>query len=128
MKLQSEIIQSDKLICSEKVLFNKIELNAKINTAIKTMAKDNLRSSIATILSEANVNGRLEIQKKFEKLPFESARTIATYSFLKDSLISFAYDVVQTILQSPKKQRNCFGLHLNNCGRWLWSCRNGSTF
>jgi len=50
MKLQSEIIQSDKLICSEKVLFNKIELNAKINTAIKTMAKDNLRSSIATIL------------------------------------------------------------------------------
>ena len=88
MKLQSEIIQSDKLICSEKVLFNKIELNAKINTAIKTMAKDNLRSSIATILSEANVNGRLEIQKQFEKLPFESARTIATYSFLKDSLIT----------------------------------------
>jgi hypothetical protein len=102
MKLQSEIIQSDKLICSEKVLFNKIELNAKINTAIKTMAKDNLRSSIATILSEANVNGRLEIQKQFEKLPFESARTIATYSFLKDSLISFAFDVVQTIFQSPK--------------------------
>ena len=102
MKLQSEIIQSDKLICSEKILFNKSELNTKINTAVKTLAKDNLRSSIASILSEANVNGRLEIQKKFEKLPFESARTIASYSFLKDNLISFAYDVVQTILQSPK--------------------------
>ena len=31
MKLQSEIIQSDKLICSEKILFNKSELNTKIN-------------------------------------------------------------------------------------------------
>ena len=79
MKLQSEIIQSDELICSEKILFNKSELNTKINTAVKTLAKDNLRSSIASILSEANVNGRLEIQKKFEKLPFESARTIASY-------------------------------------------------
>ncbi|MDC1411601.1 [protein-PII] uridylyltransferase [Amylibacter sp.] len=104
MKLQSEIIQSDKLICSEKILFNKSELNTKINTAVKTLAKDNLRSSIASILSEANVNGRLEIQKKFEKLPFESARTIASYSFLKDNLISFAYDVVQTILQPPKNK------------------------
>ena len=62
MKLQTEIIKPDKLICSEELLFNKGELNNKINTAIQTVAEDNLRSSIANVLSNANVKGRLEIQ------------------------------------------------------------------
>ena len=107
MKLQTEIIKPDKLICSEELLFNKGELNNKINTAIQTVAEDNLRSSIANILSNANVKGRLEIQSHFEKSPFESAKTIASYSFLKDKLISLAFDVVQTTLQSSKnKQTN----------------------
>ena len=107
MKLQTEIINPDKLICSEELLFNKGELNNKINTAIQTVAEDNLRSSIANILSNANVKGRLEIQSHFEKSPFESAKTIASYSFLKDKLISLAFDVVQTTLQSSKnKQTN----------------------
>ena len=107
MKLQTEIIKSDKLICSEELLFNKGELNNKINTAIQTVAEDNLRSSIANVLSNANVKGRLEIQSHFEKSPFESAKTIASYSFLKDKLISLAFDVVQTTLQSSKnKQTN----------------------
>ena len=44
MKLQTEIIKPDKLICSEELLFNKGELNNKINTAIQTVAEDNLRS------------------------------------------------------------------------------------
>ena len=107
MKLQTEIIKPDNLICSEELLFNKGELNNKINTAIQTVAEDNLRSSIANILSNANVKGRLEIQSHFEKSPFESAKTIASYSFLKDKLISLAFDVVQTTLQSSKnKQTN----------------------
>ena len=107
MKLQTEIIKPDKLICSEELLFNKGELNNKINTAIQTVAEDNLRSSIANVLSDANVKGRLEIQSHFEKSPFESAKTIASYSFLKDKLISLAFDVVQTTLQSSKnKQTN----------------------
>ena len=107
MKLQTEIIKPDKLICSEELLFNKGELNNKINTAIQTVAEDNLRSSIANVLSNANVKGRLEIQSHFEKSPFESAKTIASYSFLKDKLISLAFDVVQTTLQSSKnKQTN----------------------
>ena len=107
MKLQTEIIKPDKLICSEELLFNKGELNNKINTAIQTVAEDNLRSSIANILSNANVKGRLEIQSHFEKSPFDSAKTIASYSFLKDKLISLAFDVVQTTLQSSKnKQTN----------------------
>ena len=107
MKLQTEIIKPVKLICSEELLFNKGELNNKINTAIQTVAEDNLRSSIANILSNANVKGRLEIQSHFEKSPFESAKTIASYSFLKDKLISLAFDVVQTTLQSSKnKQTN----------------------
>ena len=107
MKLQTEIIKPDKLICSEELLFNKGELNNKINTAIQKVAEDNLRSSIANILSDANVKGRLEIQSHFEKSPFESAKTIASYSFLKDKLISLAFDVVQTTLQSSKnKQTN----------------------
>ena len=107
MKLQTKIIKPDKLICSEELLFNKGELNNKINTAIQTVAEDNLRSSIANILSNANVKGRLEIQSHFEKSPFESAKTIASYSFLKDKLISLAFDVVQTTLQSSKnKQTN----------------------
>ena len=107
MKLQTEIIKPDNLICSEDLLFNKGELNNKINTAIQTVAEDNLRSSIANILSNANVKGRLEIQSHFEKSPFESAKTIASYSFLKDKLISLAFDVVQTTLQSSKnKQTN----------------------
>ena len=50
MKLQTEIIKPDKLICSEELLFNKGELNNKINTAIQTVAEDNLRSSIANVL------------------------------------------------------------------------------
>ena len=107
MKLQTEIIKPDNLICSEELLFNKGELNNKINTAIQTVAEDNLRSSIANILNNANVKGRLEIQSHFEKSPFESAKTIASYSFLKDKLISIAFDVVQTTLQSSKnKQTN----------------------
>ena len=107
MKLQTEIIKPDKLICSEELLFNKGELNNKINTAIQTVAEDNLRSSIANILSNANVKGRLEIQSHFEKSPFDSSKTIASYSFLKDKLISLAFDVVQTTLQSSKnKQTN----------------------
>ena len=107
MKLQTEIIKPDNLICSEELLFNKGELNNKINTAIQTVAEDNLRSSIANILSNANVKGRLEIQSHFEKSPFDSAKTIASYSFLKDKLISLAFDVVQTTLQSSKnKQTN----------------------
>ena len=107
MKLQTEIIKPDNLICSEELLFNKGELNNKINTAIQTVAEDNLRSSIANVLSNANVKGRLEIQSHFEKSPFESAKTIASYSFLKDKLISLAFDVVQTTLQSSKnKQTN----------------------
>ena len=107
MKLQTEIIKPDKLICSEELLFNKGELNNKINTAMQTVAEDNLRSSIANVLSNANVKGRLEIQSHFEKSPFESAKTIASYSFLKDKLISLAFDVVQTTLQSSKnKQTN----------------------
>ena len=107
MKLQTEIIKPDKLICSEELLFNIGELNNKINTAIQTVAEDNLRSSIANVLSNANVKGRLEIQSHFEKSPFESAKTIASYSFLKDKLISLAFDVVQTTLQSSKnKQTN----------------------
>ena len=107
MKLQTEIIKPNKLICSEELLFNKGELNNKINTAIQTVAEDNLRSSIANILSNANVKGRLEIQSHFEKSPFDSAKTIASYSFLKDKLISLAFDVVQTTLQSSKnKQTN----------------------
>ena len=107
MKLQTEIIKPDNLICSEELLFNKGELNNKINTAIQTVAEDNLRSSIANVLSDANVKGRLEIQSHFEKSPFESAKTIASYSFLKDKLISLAFDVVQTTLQSSKnKQTN----------------------
>jgi [protein-PII] uridylyltransferase len=104
MKLRTEIIKSDKLICSEELLFNKGELNNKINTAIQTVAEDNLRSSIANILGNANVKGRLEIQSHFEKSPFESAKTIASYSFLKDKLISLAFDVVQTTLQPSKNK------------------------
>ena len=62
MKLQTEIIKPDKLICSEELLFNKGELNNKINTAIQTVAEDNLRSSIANILSNANVKGRFQMK------------------------------------------------------------------
>ena len=94
MKLQTEIIKPDNLICSEELLFNKGELNNKINTAIQTVAEDNLRSSIANILSDANIEGRLKIQSHFEKSPFESSKTIASYSFLKDKLISLAFDEI----------------------------------
>lgn len=102
MKSENDITHSGTLICSEELLFNKKKLNTKIKSATETISIDNLRSTIANILSEANVNGRLEIQKQFEKLPFESAKTIASYSFLKDNLISYAFDLVKSILQ-PKK-------------------------
>lgn len=102
MKSESDITHSGTLICLEELLFNKAKLNTKVKSAIETISNDNLRSSIANILSEANVNGRLEIQKQFEKFPFESAKTIASYSFLKDNLISYAFDLVKSILQ-PKK-------------------------
>ena len=90
MKSENDITHSGTLICSEELLFNKKKLNTKIKSATETISNDNLRSTIANILSEANVNGRLEIQKQFKKFPFESAKTIASYSFLISlSLILF---------------------------------------
>tara|TARA_B110000305_G_scaffold49842_1_gene53854 strand:- start:39697 stop:42492 length:2796 start_codon:yes stop_codon:yes gene_type:complete len=102
MKSENDITHSGTLICSEELLFNKKKLNTKIKLATETISNDNLRSTIANILSEANVNGRLEIQKQFKKFPFESAKTIASYSFLKDNLISYAFDLVKSILQQKK--------------------------
>ena len=102
MKSENDITHSGTLICSEELLFNKKKLNTKIKSATETISNDNLRSTIANILSEANVSGRLEIQKQFEKFPFESAKTIASYSFLKDNLISYAFDLVKSILQQKK--------------------------
>ena len=108
MKSENDITHSGTLICSEELLFNKKKLNTKIKSATETISNDNLRSTIANILSEANVNGRLEIQKQFKKFPFESAKTIASYSFLKDNLISYAFDLVKSILQQKKSHANHF--------------------
>ena len=100
MKSPNEHSHSDALICNSELLFDKQSLDAKIQLAIETESRENLRPAIASVLCEANISGRNAIQTAFKKAPFESARTIASYSFLKDSLISYAFDVVKATLLS----------------------------
>ena len=100
MKSPNEHSHSDALICNSELLFDKQSLDAKIQLAIETESRENLRPAIASVLCEANFSGRNAIQTAFKKAPFESARTIASYSFLKDSLISYAFDVVKATLLS----------------------------
>ena len=95
MKSPNEHSHSDALICNSELIFDKQSLDAKIQLAIETETQENLRPAIASVLCEANIFGRRLIQAAFKKAPFESAKTIASYSFLKDSLISYVFDVVK---------------------------------
>jgi [protein-PII] uridylyltransferase len=101
MTLSDDLSQTGALICAPELLFDKQALDAEVERLIRTEAPENLRTVVSKLLGDANAAGRLTIQDAFEKDPFNSAPTIASYSYLKDSLISYAYDFVTSKLHPP---------------------------
>lgn len=105
MTSSDDLSHTGALICAPELLFNKQYLDAEIQKLIKSEPRDSLRISVSKLLAQANTDGRLAIQEAFEKDPFRSAPTIASYTFLKDKLISYAFDFVRTVLH-PRETKN----------------------
>jgi [protein-PII] uridylyltransferase len=100
---------SGALICAPELFFNKKKLDVLIGAVTVSETPDNYRQEFAKVLHDANQSGRETIANAFAEHPFESAKTIAAYSYLKDKLISYAFELVDTILHplddKPRKSR-----------------------
>lgn len=109
MAKSDDLSYSGALICAPVLLFDKEKLDAEIAQIIRSDSPDTFRQTFAKVLSDANQLGRHRIADAFAEQPFESAKTIAAYSYLKDNLISYAFELVSTVLHpadnTPRKSR-----------------------
>ena len=104
-----DLSETGALICAPELLFNKAKLDTQVQTVIQTAPPDTIRAQVAQILSAQNQHGRGIIQDALGADPFQSPRAIASYSYLKDQLISYAFEFVSKVLhpliESPRKDR-----------------------
>jgi [protein-PII] uridylyltransferase len=109
MNKSVDLSDTGALICAPEFLFDKEKLDAEVNALVKSATPDNLRAEFAKILSAKNQHGRGVIEDALGNHPFQSPQAIASYSYLKDQLISYAFEFVSTILHplidSARKDR-----------------------
>ena len=109
MNTSVDLSETGALICAPELLFDKAKLDADVQGVIDAFPAENIRAEVAKILSAQNQHGRSVIEHALGAEPFQSPRAIASYSYLKDQLISYAFNFVSTVLHpeinSPRKDR-----------------------
>ncbi len=109
MNTSVDLSETGALICAPELLFDKAKLDADVQGVIDAFPAENIRAEVAKILSAQNQHGRSVIEHALGAEPFQSPRAIASYSYLKDQLISYAFNFVNTVLHpeidSPRKDR-----------------------
>ena len=109
MNKSVDLSETGALICAPELLFDKAKLDAQVQAVIQTATPDAVRGQVAQILSAQNQHGRSVIEDALGAEPFQSPRAIASYSYLKDQLITYAFEFVSMVLhplvESPRKDR-----------------------
>jgi [protein-PII] uridylyltransferase len=109
MTTSVELSETGALICAPELLFDKAAMDIAVQKVIESQTPETLRKDVAQVLSDQNQSGRSIIEDALTADPFQSPRAIASYSYLKDQLISYAFEFVSTVLhplvENPRKSR-----------------------
>ena len=86
----------DSMICPASVIFDHDAVQAQINAAVESAKSEkDIRAATVAALSQARVNGMVQIAAAFKAQPFASRPTTRAYSWLTDQIVCTVLEVAQ---------------------------------